>query len=85
MALAKSPDMWRGSTEASLARTRSAADASGGSAQRDTKRHAQRHRLDLVAVQHDRRQVEAVAQHIADPGLALDRHAGHHQVGDMSR
>ena len=36
---------------------------------------ADRDRLDLVDREHQRRQVEALAQHVAQAGRALDRHA----------
>jgi hypothetical protein len=42
----------------------------------------QRH--DLVAREHERRQFEALAQKVADPRLAVDRHARGLQVGDVA-
>ena len=41
-------------------------------------------RLDLVDGEHQRRQVEALAQHVADAGRALDRHAPGLQGGDVA-
>ena len=41
-------------------------------------------RLDLVDGEHQRRQVEALAQHVADAGGALDRHAARLQGGDVA-
>ena len=42
----------------------------------------QRH--DLVAGEHERGQLEAFAQEVADPRLAVDRHARGLQVGDVA-
>jgi hypothetical protein len=44
---------------------------------------AQNQRFDLMLVEHQRRQIEAVAQGVADAGLAFDRHATRHQVADV--
>ncbi len=41
-------------------------------------------RLDLVDGEHQGRQVEALAQHVADAGRALDRHAPGLQGGDVA-
>ena len=45
---------------------------------------AQHQGLDLLLVEHQRRQVEAGLQHIADARLALDRHAAGDQVLDVA-
>lgn len=45
---------------------------------------ARHQRHDLVAREHQGRQVEAFAQDVADAGLALDRHAGALEVGDVA-
>ena len=44
---------------------------------------AQHQRLELVLVEHQGRQVEALAQGIADARLALDRHPARHQVAHV--
>ena len=41
-------------------------------------------RLDLLDGEHQRRQVEAAAQHVADARRALDRHAARLQGGDVA-
>jgi hypothetical protein len=41
-------------------------------------------RFHLVNGEHERRQVEALAQHVAHTRLALDRHAPRLQCGDIS-
>jgi hypothetical protein len=45
---------------------------------------AEHHRLDLRLCEHQWRQVEATAQHVADAGFALDWHAGQRQVADVA-
>src|SRR6185312_6499000 len=45
---------------------------------------ADRDRFDLVDGEHQRRQVEALAQHVADAGRALDRHAAGLQGSDVA-
>jgi hypothetical protein len=45
---------------------------------------ADRDRLDLVDREHQRRQVEALAQHVAHAGRALDRHAPRLKGGDVA-
>ena len=45
---------------------------------------AERHRVDLVRRQHQRRQIEAAFQHIADTRFAADRHALAHQSGNVA-
>ena len=41
-------------------------------------------RDDLVTCEHQRRKVETLPHHVADAGLAIDRHAGRLQVGDVA-
>jgi len=41
-------------------------------------------RDDLVTREHERGQIVAVAHHVADAGLAVDRHAARLQVGDIA-
>ena len=41
-------------------------------------------RLDLLLLEHERRQVETGLQHVADAGFALDRHAAGDQVLDVA-
>ena len=41
-------------------------------------------RFEFAGIEHQRRDVRALAQDIADPGFALDRHAGQLQVGDVA-
>ena len=45
---------------------------------------AEHQRLELLAVEHQRRQVEALAQGIAHAGLALDGDARQHEVADVT-
>jgi len=45
---------------------------------------AQHSGIDFVRRQHQRRHVIASFQHIAETGLATDRHALRHQVGDVA-
>jgi hypothetical protein len=58
--------------------------AKAESARRATHCAPQHGRFDLVRRQHERRQIEARIQHIADPGFAADRHALAHKVGDVA-
>ena len=45
---------------------------------------AEHERLDLIAVEHERRQVVAGTDAIADPRLAVDRRAGEDQIADVA-
>ncbi len=45
---------------------------------------AERRRLHFVGSQHERRQVEAALEHIANPGLAANRHPLADQRGDVA-
>ena len=45
---------------------------------------AQHQRLDLVLVEHQGRQVETLAQGVADARLALDRHPARHQIAHVA-
>ena len=61
-----------------------AAVASSASAHELDDARAQHQGLDLLLVEHERRQVEARPQHIAHARLALDRHAAGDQVLDVA-
>src|SRR5207245_7067953 len=46
--------------------------------------HAQDERLDLVAIEHERGQIVAGPDAIADAGLAVDRRAGEDEIADVA-
>src|SRR5712672_3005736 len=72
----------RGTTAASLASTLSAAFWEFRIAQATEQPHADRNRVGLLESEHQRRQIKAAAQHIAEPGGPFDRHAARLQRGD---
>jgi hypothetical protein len=59
-------------------------DAEPLAAERAHEARADHQRLEFIDVEHQRRNVRALAQHVADPGLALDRHARRLQVRDVA-
>ena len=65
-------------------RIASLARASAGSPNCAHDPRAEHERLDLVAVEHQRRQVVAGPQAIADAGFAVDRRAGQDQIADVA-
>jgi hypothetical protein len=56
----------------------------GGAAEGPHHARAGHQRHDLVSREHQRRKLEALPHQIADTGLAIDRHAGRLQVGDVA-
>ena len=61
-----------------------AASASLASVQELDDPGAQHQGLDLVLVEHQRRQIETLAQGIADARFALDRHPARHQIAHVA-
>ncbi len=53
-------------------------------AQRFHQPGAQHQRFEFVAIEHDRGQIEAAAQLVADARFALDRHAAGDQIADVA-
>ena len=73
-----------GSTAATLFRIDSLARASAGSPNCAHDARAEHERLNLFAVEHQRRQVIAGAEAIADARFAVDRRAGQDQIADVA-
>ena len=71
-------------TASTLAMTSDAAFASSASAQDFDDARPEDERFDLLLLEHERRQVEACAQHVADAGFALDRDAARHEILDVA-